>query len=79
MKLNFDETGATKQQLSSITFTDYPNGSYTASINGYYISVVYSCGDTICLKHNGDDYWVCKIQTADGLIFEYDDPAKDDE
>jgi hypothetical protein len=74
MKLNFDKTGAVRQDIgSSITFWDYPNESYLVEVEGYYYAIVYSNGDSIYLRHTNDEYVVYKIYTADGLPFLYEE------
>lgn len=35
-------------------------------------NIMYSSGDEIFLKKNGEDYWVWKIQTHDGHNFVYE-------
>lgn len=84
MKLNFDETNTTKQMIGkSIVFTDYPNKSYTITVDGIYYAVVYVVNfidengesttglDTIYLTHKSGNYYVSKIHTRDDLNFVY--------
>jgi hypothetical protein len=76
MKLVFDETGATKKAISSgIVFTDYPNGDYTVSVDKRYTAIIYNNGDTVYVKSQKNEYWVCRIHTYDGLVFVYQEPT----
>jgi hypothetical protein len=83
MMLPFNDSLGEKQVVGSIVFINYPNKSYTVSVDGRYLVAVYSVQsqdgdelgyDTVYFKHSGgSQYSVRKITTNDGLTLVYGD------
>ena len=61
---------------NSSKYTDYlvryfESGAEALFENGIYKYIKYANGDEIWLNHNGEEYFVVKIHTHDGLFFDY--------
>jgi hypothetical protein len=84
MKIEWDESQAEwSEVVGKLTYTYYPNGSYTVSKDGIYQNVVYRVFyrnendqemtgvDQVFFNYDGAEYHVCEVITHDGLSFDY--------
>jgi hypothetical protein len=81
MKANINDPLGIKKIMGSITFVDYPNGSYTIFVENVHTTTVYATAfmdaedqsdfgyDVVHFTPNGQ---VKKIFTHNGLEFNYD-------
>lgn len=61
---------AIKRMTETVT-RDFPDGSSYTMVDGYYTHIKYSTGDQIWVQYLNNKYEVYKVQTHDGLTFEY--------
>jgi hypothetical protein len=61
---------AIKRMTETIT-RDFPDGSSYTMVDGYYTHIKYSIGDQIWVQYVNSKYEVYRVQTHDGLTFEY--------
>lgn len=50
---------------------EFPNGASSTMVNGFYTHIKYNTGDQVWIKFVNKKYEVYKVQTHDGLVFEY--------
>ena len=81
MKANINDSQGIKKIMGSITFVDYPNGSYTVFVDNIHITTAYFVsfmGDDNQLDHGYDvvhvdaNGQVQRIFTHDGLVLNYE-------